>query len=72
VIRHRDIQDPDCGRFTVKVYHSDRALTADGWRHSRIILKPDTRATGYSEMVLEDEEGAELTVLGEYVASLAC
>jgi len=44
VVRHRDIQDPDCGRFMVKVYHSERAVTADGCSHTRIILKPDTRA----------------------------
>jgi hypothetical protein len=55
----------------VKVYHSEKEDTEDGWRLKRINLKPDTRASGYSEIVLEGEGVAELTVLGEYVASLA-
>ncbi len=71
LVRHRDIQDPDFGRFTVKVYHSEKEVREDGWQHQRIILKPDTRESGYREIVLEGDEIAELSVLGEYVASLA-
>jgi phage repressor protein C with HTH and peptisase S24 domain len=28
------------GRFTVKKYHSEKTVTADGWRHDRIQLLP--------------------------------
>ncbi len=72
LVHHHDIQDPYFGRFTVKVYHSEKEIREDSWHHKRIILKPDPRESGYREIILEGEEIAELNVMGEYVASLAC
>jgi DUF2075 family protein len=58
VVQHRDIADPDTGgRFTVKVYRSDKEARPDGaWRHQRIALHPDSTVPTYAPIVLELEE----------------
>ena len=58
--QHRDIQDPEHGgSYTVKVYESEKAPTEDdGWRHTRITLKPDSTEERFGPIVLEDVEGA--------------
>jgi len=70
LVQHRDSQDPDAGRYTVKVYHSDKATEGDEWHHTRITLKPDSTDQKYKPIVLEREEVGELEVIGELVAVL--
>jgi len=70
LVQHRKIQDPDSGQFTIKIYHSEKAVAGDTWKHERIILKPDTTASGYADIILEEDEASELSVIGEFVASL--
>lgn len=74
VVQHRSIDDPDTGgRYTVKVYASEKVADPDGgWRHERITLKPDSDHAEYQPIVLEvgtDEDGFQvlaewLTVIG--------
>ena len=44
VVQHRSIADPETGgRYTVKVYASEKSAEDDGgWRHQRITLHPDS------------------------------
>lgn len=70
LVQHRDIQDPDHGQFTVKVYHSEKRISEDAWHHEQIILKTDTTATGYTDITLKGEATRELKVIGEFVAAL--
>ncbi|MGE3780435.1 MAG: DNA/RNA helicase domain-containing protein, partial [Pirellulaceae bacterium] len=70
VAQHRDIADPDTGgRFTVKIYSSEKVATDDGsWRHLRIILRPDSDRPGYHPIVLELEDGQEdMQVIAEWI-----
>jgi SOS-response transcriptional repressor LexA len=53
------------GRFTVKKYHSEKTVTADGWRHDRIQLLPVNPA--FEPITLEPEDADALTIVGEYV-----
>ncbi len=55
VVQHRSIADPDTGgRYTVKVYASEKVPDDDGgWRHERIVLRPDTDRPGYAPIVIE-------------------
>jgi hypothetical protein len=55
VVQHRDIADPDTGgRYTVKVYRSEKIDDAEGgWRHERITLHPDSDRPGYAPIVIE-------------------
>ena len=53
------------GRFTVKKYHSEKTVTADGWRHSSIQLLPLNPA--FEPITLEPERAGDLTIVGEFV-----
>ncbi len=70
LVQHRDIDDIDTGgHYTIKVYESEKVSHKDGgWQHKRIILKPDTTASGYKPIVLNDEEAGDLKVIAELVA----
>ena len=51
------------GRFTVKKYHSERTVTADGWRHDRIQLLPLNSV--FERITLEPEDVGNITIIGE-------
>jgi hypothetical protein len=68
LVQHRKIQDPDSGQFTVKIYDSKKIAFEDSWVHERIILRPDSRESGFKEIVLHRDDAAELRVIGEFVA----
>ncbi|HMO03100.1 MAG TPA: DUF2075 domain-containing protein [Kiritimatiellia bacterium] len=70
LVQHRNIQDQDLGQFAIKTYYSEKSFVGDEWRHERIILKPDTTASGYHDIILEKDEAVDLRILGEFVASL--
>lgn len=72
LVQHRDITDTDTGgHYTVKVYESMKNVLADGtWRHTSIVLKPDTTASGYEPFVFNEEQGNDLKVIAEMVAIL--
>jgi SOS-response transcriptional repressor LexA len=53
------------GRFTVKKYHSEKTVTADGWRHSSIQLLPLNPA--FEPISLKPEDVSDLTIVGEFV-----
>jgi SOS-response transcriptional repressor LexA len=55
------------GRFTVKKYHSEKTVTADGWRHDRIQLLPLNPA--YKPIEIEPEDAGELRIVAELVTS---
>ena len=69
--QHRDIQDPDLGHYTVKVYESEKEPTEDGgWRHKRIILRPASSDPGFEALVFEDVVEGELRIVAEMVEVL--
>ncbi len=69
---HLDIDDPDLGgRYTVKVYESDKVPTDDGgWRHSVVRLKPDSDDPMFEPIVLEDLEDGALRIIAELLEVL--
>jgi hypothetical protein len=68
LVQHRKIQDPDSGQFTVKIYHSKKIASDGSWVHERIILRPDSRESGFKEIILRRDDASELRVIGEFVA----
>ena len=69
IVQHKDIQDQDTGTScTVKLYSSEKSNDGDAWRHSKIVLKPDSYIDGYMELVFDNESEGELRVIGEFVA----
>jgi len=72
LVQHRSINDPDTGgQFTVKTYQSEKVVDKDGeWRHSRITLNPSSTDVTYKPIVIDAENGNEVTVIAELVAVL--
>jgi DUF2075 family protein len=75
VVEHQSIADPETsGRYTVKVYSSEKRAAEDGgWRHTRITLKPDTDRAGFEPIVvkLDDEPGDNgFRVVAEFLVVL--
>jgi hypothetical protein len=70
--QHRAIDDPELGgRFTVKVYESEKVAADDGgWRHAVIRLKPDSTDPAFEPIVLEDLEDGELSIIAALVEVL--
>jgi SOS-response transcriptional repressor LexA len=56
------------GRFTVKKYHSEKTVTADGWRHDRIQLLPLNPA--FEPITLEPDDAGDLMILAEYACKI--
>jgi hypothetical protein len=55
----------------VKVYESRKEQAPDGsWRHTSIVLRPDTTAAGFEPIVLAPEAAADLRIVAELVAVL--
>jgi DUF2075 family protein len=69
---HREITDTDTGgHYTVKIYESKKENAFDGtWRHTSIILRPDSYLPGYEPIVLNEDQAEDLRVVGELVAVL--
>jgi hypothetical protein len=61
VVQHRSIADPETGgRYTVKLYSSEKTAATDGdWRHTRITLRPDSTQPGFQPLVIERPESDE-------------
>jgi len=69
IVQHKDIQDQDTGTScTVKLYSSEKISEGDEWRHSKIVLKPDSYKDGYEDFEFDDETAGGLSVIGELVA----
>jgi ATP-dependent helicase YprA (DUF1998 family) len=59
------------GRYTVKVYASEKVADDEGgWRHSRVILKPDSNDPSFKPIVLEDLNDGDLRIVAELVEVL--
>ena len=70
LVESKRISDPESGQgYTVKRYHSEKELFADGtWRHKRIVLSPDNKV--FEEIVLEAILPEEFRVVAEFICCL--
>lgn len=70
LVQHRSIEDPDHGgSYTIKLYQSEKVEEYGELVNQRIVLKPQTNAFGYRDIVLEDEL-EDLMVIGEFLSVL--
>jgi DUF2075 family protein len=68
VVQHRSIADPETGgRYTVKLYASEKVPAEDGgWRHDRITLRPDSDRPQFEPMVINlDDSDDGFSVVAE-------
>jgi len=74
VVQHRSIADPETGgRYTVKLYASEKVLAEDGgWRHERVTLRPDSDLPGFEPIEISVREGeGSVMVVAEMLVVLA-
>ena len=73
LVQHREIQDTDIGgHFTIKVYESQKKFEKDGsWRHTRIMLRPDSTYSEYEPIILSADQAEDLRVIAELEAVLS-
>lgn len=71
LVENYDYQDPDFNSsFTVKTYSSKKIVTKDNWQHTTIILRPNSTDGKYEDIVLSEENGSGMRVIGEFVEVL--
>lgn len=59
----------DGGHYTIKVYDSKKRVLSDGtWRHTSIVLRPDTNDSGYETIEITEDQIESLQVIAELVA----
>jgi hypothetical protein len=69
--QHHSIADPDHGgKYTIKLYHSQKKLIGGEAVNEKITLSPVTNAFGYSDIVLAGDAMEEVSIIGELVAVL--
>ena len=69
LVQFNSLGDPEHGgRFTVKKYHSRKTHSEGRWRHELIELQPLNPE--FQPIVVDAHEGSEMTVVGEWVATL--
>lgn len=72
LIENRDIQDVDFNSaFTVKLYSSQKIVTAESWAHTSILLKPKSFDSSYKSIVINEENSAGMRVIGEFIEILS-
>lgn len=70
LVQHHAIEDPDYGgSFTIKQYQSEKIEAYGEFVNQRIVLKPQTNAFGYKDIILEDSL-EDLRVIGEFLSVL--
>jgi SOS-response transcriptional repressor LexA len=63
LVENMDIQDQDFNSaFTIKTYSSEKTISEEGWQHESIVLRPNSYDSSYQNIVITNENAAELLV----------
>jgi superfamily II DNA or RNA helicase/HKD family nuclease len=69
LVENRDIHDQDFNSaFTIKTYSSEKIVSEEGWEHSSIILRPNSFDDSYKNIIINEENGSRMRVVGEFVS----
>ena len=68
LVENIDIQDTDFNSaFTIKTYTSVKETTEEGWQHNSILLRPNSFDSSYKDIIVNEENGLGMRVVGEFV-----
>lgn len=68
LVENSDIQDPDFNSaFTIKTYSSEKEITDEGWKHTSIILRPNSYNPSYENIIINEENGSNMRIVGEFI-----
>lgn len=69
LVENLDIQDADFNSaFTVKTYMSEKIITDEGWNHAVIKLLPNSYDESYLPIIITEDNGNNMKVIGEFVS----
>lgn len=69
LVENRDIQDQDfSSAFTIKTYSSEKIVTEEGWQHTTIELRPNSYDNSYKNIIIDEEVGAQMRIVGEFIS----
>ncbi|WP_367756148.1 DUF3427 domain-containing protein [Flavobacterium sp. WC2430] len=69
LVENIDIQDQDFNSaFTIKTYSSEKVISDEGWEHTSIALKPNSFDSSYKDIIINEENGTSMRVVGEFVS----
>lgn len=69
LVENIDIQDTDFNSaFTIKTYSSVKETTEEGWQHNSILLRPNSFDSSYKDIIVNEENGSGMRVVGEFVS----
>ncbi len=72
LVENRDIQDQDFNSaFTIKTYSSEKVISENSWEHTSIILRPNSFDNSYKNIIINEENGLGMRVIGEFVKILS-
>lgn len=71
LVENRDFQNTEFNSaFTIKTYSSQKNTTEEGWSHQSIVLSPNSFDTSFKEIIIDEENGANMNVVGEFMKIL--
>lgn len=71
LVEYRDIQDQDFNSaFTIKVYSSEKEVSDEGWKHTSIVLRPNSFDNSFKNIIINEEDGPGMRVVGEFIKIL--
>jgi hypothetical protein len=71
LVENMDIQDHDFNSaFTIKTYSSEKTTSEEDWKHTSIVLRPNSFDDSYENIIINEENSSEMRVVGEFVKIL--
>jgi superfamily II DNA or RNA helicase/HKD family nuclease len=71
LVENMDIQDHDFNSaFTIKTYSSEKTTSEEDWKHTSIVLRPNSFDDSYENIIINEENSLEMRVVGEFVKIL--
>ncbi|WP_198034422.1 DUF3427 domain-containing protein [Dyadobacter tibetensis] len=71
LVENIDFRDQDFNSaFTIKTYSSEKVILEDSWEHTSVILRPNSYDNSYKDIIINEENGAEMRVVGEFIKIL--
>jgi superfamily II DNA or RNA helicase/HKD family nuclease len=71
LVENMDSPDQDYNSaFTIKTYSSEKSVSEETWGHTSIILRPNSYDDSFKEIIINEENGSEMRVVGEFIEIL--
>lgn len=72
LVENYDVYDNDFNSaFTIKTYASEKIINEEGWTHTSIILRPNSIDSTYKEIVINEENGRNMRIVGEFITIIS-